>query len=319
MGSDPDLDLAATFASQHGLVTRAQAFAAGMTQRAIDGRVKRGRWQRAERGVYALAGVPWTWRRHLATITYAASGSFASHRAAAKLLGVGGFTSPPLEVTVPSQRMPRRRFEDRARQSGVEVIIHEVKDAHMERPKLVDGILTSTPLRLAVDIGNEVPFDRYYKIVGDIRRLHGVSWQDLETLWQRHSRKGRNGCGPLHELLDHHFDAVGAPSEVIEARCAQILVEAGLPEPVHQFAVERPDGRTAIIDLAYPDLLVGMETEGSVHDWSEVRQADHTRRNNVQLLGWTLFHFTWSDVMRRPTYIADVVSNAIAQRRRLSR
>lgn len=317
MGPNPDLTLAATFAAQHGLATRAQALAAGLTRRSIDRRLARQRWENPELCVYALSGVPWTWRRHLAAVTYSLPESFASHRSAAMLLGVGGFRNPPIEVTVPSGRMPRRDFSNRSRHADVDVIIHEVKDTALEAPQLVDGIRTSSPLRLAVDIGNVVRFDRYYKIVGDLRRIHGVTWTDLEELWRRHSRKGRDGCGALHDLLDQHFAAEGAPSEVIEARCAQILIEAGLPEPVHQYPLERPDGRTAVIDLAYPELRVGMETEGGVHDWSEVRQADHTRRNQVQLLGWTLFHFTWNDVMRRPGYIATVVREAIQQRSKL--
>lgn len=310
-----DRALAPTFASQHSLVTRRQVFAAGGTQRMIDTRIRNGTWLAAERGVYALPGVEWTWHRHLAAVVASVPRSVASHRAAAKLLGVGDFHEPPLELSVPDGITPRRSFGEREATAGVSVLIHQREDLALDPVTLVTGIPTTPPSRLAVDIGTKVSTDRYRTIVGDLRRQHGLSWEELDEIWRTHSRQGRDGCGPLHDLLDRHFGSEGAPSEVVEARCARLLVDAGLPEPDHQLEVLRPDGRQAYLDLAYPRWKIGIETEGKVHDWSEVRQADHTRRNSLQLLGWILFHFTWEDVRYRPAEVQSVVRAAIDQRR----
>ena len=48
------------FATQHGVVSRAQVLAAGITPRMIDRRVRGGEWLRLHPGVYALAAVPTT-------------------------------------------------------------------------------------------------------------------------------------------------------------------------------------------------------------------------------------------------------------------
>ena len=97
----------------------------------------------------------------------------------------------------------------------------------------------------------------------------------------------------------------------MEARCADLLVAAGLSVPEHQFEVVRPDGRRARFDLAYPALRIGIETDGRIHGEEEVRQADAVRRNQLQLLGWVVLHFTWEDVVHRPEQVVRTIRAAI--------
>lgn len=312
-----DRRLAATLAAQQSLVTRRQVLAAGGSQGAIDRRLRSRTWELAERGVYALAGVEWTWRRCLATVVLSIVGAQASHRAAAALLGARGDDRAvaPIELTVPTGRMPLRSFErTRSRLPGVPVVVHECVDLDRSPARLVDGIPTTGPLRLAVDLGSVVPFDQYRRAVALLRRHHDVDWSALDRVYRQHSIQGRNGCGALRDLLELHFGAEGAPEEVIEARCADLLAAAGLPVPQHQLEVLRPDGRIARLDLAYPELRIGIETDGRVHGEEEVRQADAVRRNQLQLLGWTILHFTWEDVVHRPEHVVRTVRAAIARR-----
>ena len=56
------MDLDAAFAAQHGVITRAQALAHGMTPRQIDHRLRTGTWIRDYRGVYRAAPVRVTWK-----------------------------------------------------------------------------------------------------------------------------------------------------------------------------------------------------------------------------------------------------------------
>lgn len=312
--SEIDRRLAPTFASQLALITRTQALAAGMSPSGITRRLASGAWEVTERGVYALTGVAWTWRRHLGALVLSIPTAVASHRAAAALLGVERDLrgDPPLEFTVPTDGTPERPFafsEERA--PHLRIVLHESIDLHHVRRVFVDGIPTTPVDRLSVDLGSVVGFDSYRRAMAGLRRDGRLDWPTLEATYRRYSARGRNGCGALHELLDRHYGQVGAPSEVVEMRCSDLLVRAGLPAPVHQHVVHRPDGRTAVLDLAYPEWRIGIETEGGVHDDPLVRQRDHERRNNVQLVGWTLFHFTWEDVVHRPDYVIGVVRSAL--------
>ncbi len=311
---DLDRKLAPTFAAQLAVVTRRQVLAAGGSESAISRRLRNGAWQLAERGVYALSGVGWTWRRNLAAVVLSLRQAVASHRAAATLLGAhwDDRATPPIELSVPAGRTPLRDFElTRDRAPDLPIVVHERLDYRSITPWLIDGIPTTSPVRLAADLGAVVPFDQYRRAVAKLRRQHGVDWIALEKQYRRIAAQGRDGGGALHELLDRHFGEQGAPDEVVEIRCAELLRAAGLPAPVHQHEVLRPDGRRARFDLAYPELRIGIETEGRIHGDDDVRQGDHRRRNNVQLLGWTVFHFTWEDVMYRPDYVVQTVRAAI--------
>ncbi|MDE0804462.1 MAG: type IV toxin-antitoxin system AbiEi family antitoxin domain-containing protein [Acidimicrobiales bacterium] len=310
-----DRRLAPTFASQLALITRRQVLAAGGSSSAVDRRVASGRWEVAERAVYALTGVPWTWRRNLAAVVLSVSRAAASHRAAASLLGAhwDDRASPPIELCVPDRSSPARSFHrTRDRSPGIPIVVHENLDLGRVPHRLVDGIPTTAPLRLAVDLGSVVPFEQYRRAMAQLRRDHGIDWPDLERVYRQHSAQGRNGCGSLRELLDRHFSTEGAPDEVIEGRCADLLVAAGLPEPVHQHEVRRPDGTIARFDLAYPELRIAIETDGSIHGEEEVRQRDNRRRNDAQLLGWRVFHFTWEDVVFHPERVVATVRAARA-------
>jgi hypothetical protein len=314
--SDFDRRIAPTFAAQLSLATRLQVLAAGATNSLIARRLRSGAWAVAEPGVYALAGVEWTWRRNLAAVVLSVSGAVASHRAASVLLGVVADDRAvrPIELAVPVGRTPRRDFAlTRERVGDLPIIVHESIDLHRDAPVLVDGVPTTPPLRLAVDLGSVVPFDPFRRAVGQIRRLHGVDWVSLERSYRRHAAQGRNGCGALRDLLDRHFGEQGAPDEVVEIRCADLIRRAGLPTPVHQFSIQRADGKVARFDLAYPELRIGIETEGSIHGEDEVRRSDNRRRNSVQLKGWKVFTFSWEEVTFEPAYVVETIRQALVE------
>ena len=312
---DLDRRLAPTFASQLALITRRQVLAAGGTPSAIKRRVSSGRWEAAERGVYALAGVAWTWRRLLAAVVLSVPSSAASHRAAAKVLGAhwDDRAVPPIELCVPSSRNLRHDFHrTRERSPGIEIVVHEGIDLTRTVPRIVDGFPTTAPLRLAVDLGAVVPFDQYRRAMSQLMKIHGIDWVALDRTYRRHSAQGRDGCGALRDLLERHYGNEGVPDEVVEARCADLLVDAGLPTPVHQYSVIRPDGSVARFDLAYPDLKIAIETDGRGHGEEPTRNSDNRRRNDAQLLGWDVFHFSWEEVNYEPERVVSTIRAAIA-------
>lgn len=314
--SDIDARLAATAAAQHGLLHRRQVLAAGGSDSMIRRRVGSGRWERCGQGVYAIVGVPWTWRRRLCALWLSLdAGAVASHRAASKLLAVGGDGEPPYELTVRTGARPGRiLLPPHPRPDEPRVIVHESLDLDRCVPVLIDGIAVTPPTRLAVDLGAVISTEQYRITVARLQTEHGLSWTDLERTYREHSVQGRNGCGALRDLLDLHHETIGAPDEVVEMLLADILREAGLPTPVHQFHVQRPDGSSAFFDLAYPERRIGIEAEGRIHLRADVHQRDHERRNQLLLAGWIVLHFTYADVTRRPFEVVKTVRAALDRR-----
>jgi hypothetical protein len=138
---------------------------------------------------------------------------------------------------------------------------------------------------------------------------------DRFQLIKRHAeirQSGRNGVGVLAELLDTRHATAKTPQSVLERRMLRLIVGAGLPEPECQLRVPRADGRTAFLDLAYPQTRLGIELDS--HAWHATRrqrQRDHERQNEVVMSDWTILRFTYDDVTHRPEYVVNLVRRAL--------
>src|SRR5437879_7423756 len=77
---DPDQAASAQARLQHGLITRAQAREFGISDNAIDWRVKTGSWERIQRGVLRPPGAPATWQQGIMAPCLAIPGATASHQ-----------------------------------------------------------------------------------------------------------------------------------------------------------------------------------------------------------------------------------------------
>lgn len=95
-------------AGHHGVVSREQALALGMSGTAISRMVSSGRWKRIARGMYRVAGAPPTWLGDARSLALSIDG-LISHRAAARLWDIDGFSRARLEATVPKSKNPAHR------------------------------------------------------------------------------------------------------------------------------------------------------------------------------------------------------------------
>ncbi len=99
-GAAPTVD--AIIASQHGLVTRPQALAAGLTRGQIAHRLVTGEWVRVRPQVFAhRAHRPSREQALLAVVLALGDGAAVSHRAAVALWGLRGFPTAALELSRP--------------------------------------------------------------------------------------------------------------------------------------------------------------------------------------------------------------------------
>ena len=264
--------------AQHSLITRDQIIALGATASALDHIVRRGVWEVVERGVYGPAGVPMTWRRRLMlAVLLAPPGSLISHRACAALNGVGGLDEPSPEITIPRGRTLRRGW----------LITHESCDLDLARAVEIDGIPTTDLTRLAIDLGGVVSFPRFRQTIRELRHGRGITSTDLLHSYLRHKRQGRNGGGPLRDWLDRYFTVEGVSESGAELVVLDAIIDAGLRTPVRQHHVEA-GGRRFRLDLAYPELRVAIEVDGSQHDDVDVSENDDDRTALLERDGWTI-------------------------------
>ena len=98
---------------QHGLISRSQARAEGLTDDQIRRRLRTGEWVCAARGVYRHAVCPETPLSRLLAGCLACDG-VASHRSAAALHDIDGYQLDRIEILVPWKRSPTIRGREAA-------------------------------------------------------------------------------------------------------------------------------------------------------------------------------------------------------------
>src|SRR5919112_1812596 len=122
--------LAEISSRQHGIVTRAQLLAAGVTRHEVQRRLDDGALLREHRGVYRVGHqAPSVEARYLAAVLACGAEAYLSGRAAAHLFGLMKGQAPPPEVTAPLKRgvagvtVRRARIDraDRATHHGIPI------------------------------------------------------------------------------------------------------------------------------------------------------------------------------------------------------
>jgi hypothetical protein len=272
---------------QHGLITTAQALDTGLTRAQIHHRRQAGRWTEIEPGLHLVAGVRFTWKTRVMAACLV-TGGVASHRSAAVLLDVIDLRPGRPEVTVSRRRRVHRG----------EITVHQSTDLRPDDVIRIDGIPTTRPVRLAMDLGATVSFPVYERSIDDLIARKQLRWEDMADHLCRLSRRGRNGLGPARALLlERYGDDV--PDSVLERAFRSLVRGAGLPEPVGQLDVSDGSGFVARVDFAYPDHRVVVELDGRRHHLhAEAFEADRAKRNRLQLAGWRVLVWTWKQVIQ---------------------
>lgn len=118
----------------------------------------------------------------------------------------------------------------------------------------------------------------------------------------RHNRR-------LAEVLARADYRAGSP---METRIRMIIVGAGLPKPELQWVVQDQRARTAIwLDLAYPNLKIGIEYEGEVHTTAEGVLRDAGRYTRLVDQGWRIYRYTKYEVYNDPERIVAEITRAL--------
>lgn len=295
-------------ARQHGVFTREQAHAAGLSDRQLRLRVANGRFERLALHTFRVAGYPTSWRQKLMAACLAAGdGAAASHRSAAALHGFDGYQPGVVEITVPSAR---RDF----RMDGV--IVHSSTHWRAEHMDIVAGIPVSAPERTLCTLAARSTEDRVEGALDSAERDRTVDRPDVGDVHGDVRERGRNGVAALGRILDRRVELAGIPHSVLERRMLNLLERHGVALPACQVPVRRPDGHLAYLDFAYRDLGLGIEVDGNVaHATPKQRAADNARANGIALRDIRLLRFTYEQVMREPEMVAATVRSHLRARR----
>lgn len=284
---------------QYGIASREQALADGLTESQIKYRLRTGKWTTEARGVYRHAAVsPTALSRLLAACL--AHNALASHRSAAALFGIDGYTLDRVEIVVP----PRRSLAVNG------VTVHESTQMKLARRTERRGIPCTGLSRTVLDLAAVVSRKRLDRTIDAVLRDRQLRPSDLYGVLASHARRGRAGCGALRASLEARLGDDPVPLSEWSRMVQDLLVDAGLGPPRLEYRICRADGSLmAQVDLAYPGHRLAIELDSvRYHLNRESFVSDPRRRNRLMVAGWNVLTFTWDDYINRPADLCSTVA-----------
>ncbi len=283
-------------ATTHGVTTVANAQSLGVTQSQLRTLIRNGHLMNPHRGLLVATAAPRSWLQDC-SIAVQWSRGVLSHRAAAQIHGMDGFSKQLPEVTVavgkaiPMFEWPAHRS---SRLDKVDVTS-------------IEGLPVTSIARTLVDLGAVVDQDKVEAAVDWAFRA-GVSPTWIKGELARLDRSGPSGSGVLKNVLALPDRNGPLPDSQFERLVERLCVEGGLPQPVRQYIVTDSGGKQiARLDTAWPEAMLGLEAHSQRwHSGARSVRSDQKRDNLLTALGWDLMYATWSHVQDPGDFIAQV-------------
>ena len=299
----PDRRLVVFAERQHGLFTREQAEECGIGRSTRSRRLREGRWERVQPGVFRFAGAPSSWRQQLLAACLAGDGLIVSHRAAAALWELEGIPEGLVEVTHPGGMRPHLAGAVMHR-AGLFASLGKTRRC---------GIPVSSVHRTLMELAAVVHVDVMERALDDALRQRLVTMEYLHRSLGRILSRKVKGAPVMRMLLERRGDGWSVPGSFTEAWIIKTLLRHGLPAARRQYEVRSDDGNLlGRVDLAYPEARVAVEIDtyryhSSRSDWAH----DQTRSNRLAGAGWTILRVTPETVRENPTAVIDDIRKAL--------
>ena len=286
---------------QAGVLTRSQALAAGLTDKTIAAHLRRGRWQRLQRGVYAtFSGTPSRECLLWAAVLRAGPRSVLSHHTAAQLWRLPAAESARIHITMPvgspAPAVPgvimhysARVSQDRhpvlePPRTTVEATVLDLASSSASAEEAIAWVLTAIASRQTTS----------ERVAAALRARQRMRWRTailpaLDPL-----------SSGVHSILEYRFvNRVERPH--------------GLPGGTRQRLVVRGQ-RRQYSDVAYDDYAIIVELDGRVAHPERSRRLDAERDNANAADGWVTLRYGWTEVSQRSCEVAAQLGHALRRR-----
>ena len=287
-------------ARRHGVVTKDELIADGLTQHSIRRLIDHRTIETIHQGVYRIATSPDTFKQRCAAACIADPSVVITGRAAGQLWDfrhVGNVTVPI--ALVEHDRKPLAR--------GVVLRRSNVIDAEdiVER---TDGIRIASPPRAWFDCARDLSDERFEMLTEWVLDHH----VPVPTLWaivQRLNRRGRPGLARVRRVFSARSHWQKPAGSGLEFKVLRALERAGIPELVRQQPIKLPDGSIVHPDGAAPELRWAVEIDHVTwHGGRFDAQYDKGRDRKMRKIRWQIERVT--DAELRDDFsgtIADIV------------
>jgi very-short-patch-repair endonuclease len=300
--------VAALAAGQHGVVTRGQLIAAGLSASAVNRRLKWGQIRQLHLGVFLVGPIVAPRAREMAAVLATGPGALVSHLSAASLWGLrqgpastgGGRPErvevEPVDITVVGG--------NRRCRPGIRV--HRVVRLDAQERTEREGIPITAPGRTLIDLAGVVGRTELEGAVARAERERLVAREALSALLARH--RGRAGMAALRAILR----APGGPCltrSAAEAAFLALVRAAGLPAPEANVSIGRYE-----IDFLWRAEGIAVEVDGFRHHGARPRfEGDRSKDAWLLARGVKVMRLSWRQVTHDAVATAVQVGQALTR------
>ncbi|CAN5806680.1 hypothetical protein BH23GEM11_BH23GEM11_01820 [soil metagenome] len=316
---------------QHGVASRRQLLAEGLTPRQVQRRLEDERLRTIHRGVYLVGPHTSPRAREMAAVLACGEGAVLSHRSAAVLWdllqpldqageGPGGHGPEwcePVHVSL--------RQGDRGRgRPGLQV--HRMRRLTAADRAMVEGIPVTGPVRTLLDLawsessrrpGGRVSRREVEQAVAQADRKGLVGPGDLASMAALRSHgpgraRGRGRGHPGEPLLRQLLQAERGPAlarSEAEERFLGLIRQAKLPLPATNARLGSYE-----VDFLWPELGVGVEVDGyGFHSSRRRFEADRIRDSELAARGVHVTRVTWRQILEEPVAVLGRVARIMGR------
>jgi hypothetical protein len=305
---NPSLErsIAERAATQLGHITIQQLVDRGVSRRSIRHLIERGRLTPVGQRTLRIPGLP----ASFASTVMAACldlGAVASHRTAAHLHALAGFSGQPPVVEVTGR-------EGIGSTRSTLATVHRTTNLPADDLVAIGPIPATSVARtifglaaLVPDVDEESVRDVIDTAVRDGRASDRWLWWRLERLRCR----GRDGVAALEGILEDRAGR-GRTESWLEREFLRCLDRGGLPRPVVQRRIRAKGAFLARVDCCYERERIVIEVNGHGSPSTKRQRAtDAARVNRLQLAGHRVLQFGYDDVVRTPEVVIATVTEAL--------
>lgn len=286
---NPDQRVATLARAQHGVFTRRQVLAAGLSEHAIAHRLDQGRWIALSPGVYAAASSLPTWERQLSAALLSRPESIAAGRSAAHLHRFNGIGKGRPVIMGP--------VSTNARSTVARVI--RVADFNDVTTVVVKGFTATTVAETLWTLASDMTDETIFDLVQQQVAMGKTSADHLLAVLQRiEPGRGRGLRRFRRAVLAVHPESKSVAVNILEALLYQLLSGPGVPSVSrqHPMMLDEPSR----VDAFIPAWSIVVEADGrNWHTRQADFQRDRERDNQLAARGILVVRFTYGDLTRR--------------------
>ena len=280
-------------ARQHGIVTRAQLLAAGLTRNQVDGRIGSGALEPVFRGVFRVGPVRASLWREMASILVSGAGAVLSHQDAVRLWELPDLADADVAVHVTTRGGQSARAGIRLHRRDL------IRQEVTERQRIP---VTTVP-RTLLDISAVVPVRLCERVVAEALARGLVRERDLREQLAR--RPTARGAARLAGVLSA---GPALTRSEAENRLLSLVREAQLPAPQVNARLSGFE-----VDFLWRRHRLVVEVDGYRYHASTIAFENDRRRDAIlAAAGLRVIRVTWRQLQQEPLAVLGRVAQALA-------